>query len=277
MQIKITENLFIGDGRPLAVIAGPCVIENEDMIMETATGLKEIAARLNVPLIFKSSYKKANRNSIDSFATIGIEPALQILGNVRNELNLPILTDIHSVEEAELAAHVSDVIQIPAFLCRQTDLIIAAAKTGKTVNIKKGQFMAPEDMGEAVKKVTSTGNPNVMLTERGTTFGYHNLVVDMRGLVVMRKLGCPVVFDATHSAQLPGGAGKISGGQPEFAPILASAAIATGACDAIFIETHPEPSKAQSDAKTQLPLRNMESILLKLITLAHHIKQPQLV
>lgn len=273
IKVQITPDIFLGDGYPLTVIAGPCVVENEAMIMRTAETLRDITSRLGVPFIFKSSYKKANRNSIDSFSTIGIDAALQILAKTKRELELPILTDIHTVEEAALAADVSDVIQIPAFLCRQTDLITAAAQTGRAVNIKKGQFMAPEDMAEAARKVTESGNPNVFLTERGTTFGYHNLVVDMRGLVTMRNLGHPVVFDATHSTQLPGGAGKMSGGQPQFAEVLARSAIATGACDAIFIETHPEPEKALSDAKTQLPLANMESILHTIFSLSEFINR----
>ncbi len=271
-RAKIEENITIGDGQPLAIIAGPCVVENEEMILKTASALKTIAEKLKMPLIFKSSYKKANRSSIDSFSTIGIGPALQILAKVKNELDLAILTDIHNPDETELVAEVSDIIQIPAFLCRQTDLITAAARTGKAVNIKKGQFMAPENMAEAAKKVTVTGNPNVLMTERGTTFGYHNLVVDMRSLIIMRETGHPVVFDATHSTQLPGGAGKMSGGQPKFALPLAKAAIASGACDAIFIETHPDPPEALSDATTQLPLAEMESILHQLKLVDQHLR-----
>lgn len=259
--VPINGTISIGPGQPLAIIAGPCVVENESISMTTAEKLKILTDKLNIPLIFKSSYKKANRTSIDSFSTIGVEQALKILEKVKQTFGVPILTDIHTEPEARLAAEVSDIIQIPAFLCRQTDLIQAAAQTGKVVNLKKGQFMAPEDMALAAKKVTESGNANVLLTERGITFGYHNLVVDMRGLVIMAETGHPVIFDATHSTQLPGGVGHMSGGQPKFALPLARAAIATGACHAVFVETHPSPAQALSDAKTQLPLEEMESFL----------------
>ncbi|OQY27205.1 MAG: 3-deoxy-8-phosphooctulonate synthase [Candidatus Cloacimonetes bacterium 4572_55] len=268
---RVSKKILIGDGQPLAIIAGPCVVENEEIVLRTAEKLKTISDKLELPLIFKSSYKKANRSSADSFVTIGMEKALRILEKVKNLFDLPILTDIHQEGEAKSVAEVSDIIQIPAFLCRQTNLIQAAARTGRALNIKKGQFMAPEDMALVAEKATRLGNPNLLLTERGTSFGYHNLVVDMRGLLIMQALGFPVVFDATHSAQLPGGAGEISGGQPEFAFPLAKAAIATGACAAIFIETHPNPKKALSDSKTQLPLNEMESILQQLKTLHQYI------
>jgi 2-dehydro-3-deoxyphosphooctonate aldolase (KDO 8-P synthase) len=219
-----------------------------------------LADKYSFPLIFKSSYKKANRTSGDSFVTIGVEPALNLLGEVRRRFALPILTDIHAVEEAGKAAEVADILQIPAFLCRQTDLIVAAARTGRAVNIKKGQFLAPQDMASAADKVRAAGNNRILLTERGTMFGYHNLVVDFRALVIMRSLGYPVVYDCTHSVQLPGGAGNISGGQPEFILPLARAAVAVGV-DALFIETHPDPHRALSDAHSQLPLREMEQFI----------------
>ncbi len=248
-------NYLIGEGQPLTVIAGPCVVENEKLILETAEQLKKEAEKLPIQFIFKSSYKKANRTSLAGFSTIGMEKALKILAKVRQEFHLPVLTDIHSELEAPVVAEMVDVLQIPAFLCRQTDLLLAAGRTGKAVNIKKGQFLAPEDMQKAVEKVAATGNKKILVTERGTTFGYHNLVVDMRSLVIMRQTGYPVVFDATHSVQLPGGLGTASGGQPEFILPLARAAVATGAVDAVFMEVHPEPEKALSDAASQLPLK----------------------
>ncbi len=258
-KIKI-DGFEIGTSRPLAIIAGPCAVESEEIILKTAKELKRLSGIYDFPLIFKSSYKKANRTSHDSFSTIGIEDALGILRKVKDEFEIPILTDIHTVEEAKIAAETADVLQIPAFLCRQTDLIVAAAETGRAINIKKGQFMAPEDMGSAAHKAKAAGNDNVMLTERGTTFGYHNLVVDFKSLVIMRDLGYPVVFDCTHSVQLPSGSQGISGGQPQYILPLARAAVAVG-CDALFIETHPDPSKALSDAESQLPLSEMENFI----------------
>lgn len=246
--------------RPLAIIAGPCAVESEEIILKTAKELKRLSGIYDFPLIFKSSYKKANRTSHGSFTTIGIEDALGILQKVKNEFEIPILTDIHTVEEAKIAAETADILQIPAFLCRQTDLIVAAAETGKVINIKKGQFMAPEDMGSAADKAKAAGNDKVMLTERGTTFGYHNLVVDFKSLVIMRNLGYPVVYDCTHSVQLPSGSQGISGGQPQYILPLARAAVAVG-CDALFIETHPDPSKALSDAESQLSLSEMENFI----------------
>ena len=266
MQIaKITPTIRIGQNQPLALIAGPCVIENETMMIQTAETLVKLTEKLKIPFIFKSSYKKANRMSIDSFSTIGIEKALAILAGIKSDYHVPILTDIHEIQEAKLVAEIADIIQIPAFLCRQTDLIIAAATTGKAVNLKKGQFMAPEDMHESAQKAIKSGNPNVLLTERGASFGYHNLVVDMRALIIMRDLGYPVIFDATHSTQLPGGAGKSSSGKAEYALPLARAAIATGACHAIFVETHPNPETAMSDAKTQIPLTQMEDFVSQIL------------
>jgi 2-dehydro-3-deoxyphosphooctonate aldolase (KDO 8-P synthase) len=253
---------FIGGGNPLVLIAGPCVVENRDIVFQTAGTLKSVTDRLKIPFIFKASYKKANRASGDSFMTLGEEKALAILADVKREFQVPLLTDIHSPEEAVMAAQTVDVLQIPAFLCRQTELLEAAGKTGKVVNIKKGQFVAPEDMYLAAKKISATGNDAILLTERGTTFGYHNLVVDIRSLPIMRASGYPVVLDATHSVQLPGGAAAQSGGQPEFIFPIARAGVAAG-CDALFIETHPDPSKALSDAASQLKLDRVEELLLQ--------------
>ncbi len=249
----------IGGGAPLVLIAGPCVVEGRDMIMFTAEKIKEITEELNVPYIFKSSYKKANRTSLNSFVTIGEEKALKILREVRETFGLPVVTDIHTEAEATLAAGFVDILQIPAFLSRQTDLLIAAGKTGKVVNIKKGQFLAPEDMRFAAEKVASTGNNKILLTERGTTFGYHNLVVDMRSLEIMRSLGYPVVMDATHSVQMPSSS-NVTGGAPEFIPLLSRAATAVG-IDALFLEVHPEPAKALSDAGSQLALSKLKDLL----------------
>ena len=250
----------IGNNEPLAIIAGPCVVENEKIILHTAERITEISVKLNIPYIFKASYKKANRTNINSFTGIGDVDALKILKKVNKEFNIPVLTDIHSPEEAKLAAEYVDILQIPAFLCRQTDLLISAGETGKAVNIKKGQFLAPEDMKYAADKVASTGNKKILLTERGTTFGYHNLVVDMRSLIIMKELGYPVVMDATHSVQLPS-KGNVSGGEPKFIKPLASAATAVG-IDALFLEVHPNPEKALSDAASQLPLDELEKLLL---------------
>ncbi|OPX30652.1 MAG: 3-deoxy-8-phosphooctulonate synthase [Candidatus Latescibacteria bacterium 4484_181] len=257
--VKVGDTL-IGGGAPLVLIAGPCVVESEELTLETAKQIKQITARLQMPFIFKSSYAKANRMSIKSFSGLGIDEGLRILNQVKSQFNVPILTDVHSVSEVEKAAQVADLLQIPAFLCRQTDLAIAVGRTGKPVNIKKGQFLAPEDMGPIAEKIRSTGNDQIVLTERGTCFGYHNLVVDMRSLVIMKRLGYPVVFDATHSVQLPGGGGGHSGGQPEFIPPLARAATAVGV-DGVFIETHPSPARALSDASCMLPLEKLEQLL----------------
>ncbi len=253
------KNIKIGNGNPFVLIAGPCVVENRDMIFHTAEKIKTVCEKLEIPFVFKSSYKKANRTSLDSFVTIGEEKALKILSEVKTEFNLPIITDIHKEEETEWVAGVADILQIPAFLCRQTDLLIAAGKTGRAVNIKKGQFLAPEDMRHAADKVKSTGNERIMFTERGTTFGYHNLVVDMRSLVIMRELGYPVVMDATHSVQMPSSS-NVTGGNPEFIFPLAKAAAAVG-IDALFMEVHPDPKNALSDAGSQLPLDKLESLL----------------
>jgi 2-dehydro-3-deoxyphosphooctonate aldolase (KDO 8-P synthase) len=236
------------------------------MVLKTAETISRIARRHHIPFIFKSSYKKANRTSGSSFSTIGIGDALAILSEVKKKLGVPILTDIHAMEEVRAAAEVADVLQIPAFLCRQTDLLHAAGRTGKVVNIKKGQFLAPQDMKLAAEKVAATGNKNILLTERGTTFGYNNLVVDMRALAIMRETGYPVVLDATHSVQLPGGEKTKSGGQPEFIFPIARAGVAAG-CDALFVETHPNPARALSDAASQLQLDLLDSLLTQVLAI----------
>jgi len=258
----LIDEINIGNNSPFVLIAGPCVVENEEITFTTAKAIKEITTELGIPFIFKSSYKKANRTSLHSFIGIGDKDALDILLRVKQAFSIPILTDVHTVEEVDLAANYVDVLQIPAFLCRQTDLLLAAGKTGKVVNIKKGQFLAPEDMKHAAEKILSTNNQRVMLTERGTTFGYHNLIVDMRSLVVMRELGFPVVMDATHSVQLPS-KGNLTGGQPKFIKPLAKAAIAVG-IDALFFEVHPNPKEALSDAESQLPLSELRELLIDL-------------
>lgn len=263
--MKITvDTITLGEGSPLVLIAGPCVVEGRDMILKTAGKIQQLAQQHGIPFIFKSSYKKANRTSTSSFSTLGQEKALSILAEVKKEFGVPVLTDIHTPEEAEGAALVADVLQIPAFLSRQTELLQAAGRTGKVVNIKKGQFLAPSDMKHAVAKVNATGNKRVMLTERGTTFGYHNLIVDMRSLTIMRETGCPVVLDATHSVQLPGGGRSQSGGEPEFIFPIARAGVAAG-CDALFVETHPNPAKALSDAASQLKLDLLGDLLKQVV------------
>jgi 2-dehydro-3-deoxyphosphooctonate aldolase (KDO 8-P synthase) len=268
-MVKI-KNINCGGSQPFVLIAGPCVVENESTTLKTAAGIQKITTELNIPFIFKSSYKKANRTSLKSFIGIGDEEALRILEKVKKKFDVPVLTDIHNEKEAYAAAQVADVLQIPAFLCRQTELLIAAGKTGKAVNIKKGQFLAPEDMQHAAGKVASTGNKKILLTERGTTFGYHNLVVDMRSLLIMRGLGYPVVMDATHSVQIPG-KGGVTGGEPVFIPALAKAAVAVG-IDALFMEVHPEPSNAFSDAASQYPLNKLKKLLIELQKIDRIIK-----
>ena len=250
----------VGPGEPLLVIAGPCVIEREDLCLRIATHLAELAARLPIQAVFKASFDKANRTSLSSHRGPGMEEGLDILAAIKDEYGIPVLTDIHEPSQAERVAQVVDILQIPAFLCRQTDLLLAAGATGLPVAVKKGQFLAPEDMGPVIEKVRSTGNTHVMLTERGTTFGYHNLVVDMRSLVIMAGLGVPVIFDATHSVQLPGGLGGSSGGQREFIAPLIRAATAVG-IDGLFLETHPCPENALSDGANSLPLASLAGIL----------------
>jgi len=253
------KNIKIGNGNPFVLIAGPCVIEGEEITFSIAREILNICSGLNIPFIFKASYKKANRTNINSFTGLNRENALNILLQVKKQLNVPVLTDIHTEDEANLVADIVDVIQIPAFLCRQTDLLVAAGKTGKVINIKKGQFLAPEDMRHAAEKVESTGNKNILLTERGTSFGYHNLIVDMRSLVIMKELGYPVVMDATHSVQMPSSS-NVTGGEPKFILPLARAAIAAG-IDALFLEVHPNPGKALSDSASQLPLNDLKETL----------------
>ena len=238
----------IGGGRPLALIGGPCAIENEKHALMTAERLATTAATHGVPFVYKSSYDKANRSSVNGYRGPGLEEGLRILAKVKAEVGVPVLSDVHAVSEIPAAAQVLDVLQIPAFLCRQTDLVLAAARTGKPVNVKKGQFLAPGDMRNVVDKIRSTGNEGVLLTERGTSFGYHNLVVDMRGLVEMRAIGYPVVFDATHSVQLPGGVGDRSGGERQYVPALARAAVAVGV-DALFMEIHEDPDRTLPDGR----------------------------
>ena len=262
MKTVTISSISVGGGNPLVLIAGPCVVENRDMIFSTASKIKEITSRLGVPFIFKSSYKKANRTSVSGFTSIGIDEALKILAEVKKELGIPILTDVHTTEEVRAAAQVADVIQIPAFLCRQTDLLMAAGNSGRAVNIKKGQFLAPEDMIHPIEKVASTKNERILVTERGATFGYHNLVVDMRGLPVMRSFGYPVILDATHSVQLPGNDNGKSGGQPQYIFPIVRAGVAVG-IDGLFIETHPDPATALSDAASQPPLSRLEDLLLQ--------------
>ncbi|MCK5738587.1 3-deoxy-8-phosphooctulonate synthase [bacterium] len=253
----------IGPGQPLALIAGPCVIETEKIAFETAETIQHITTELGIPYIYKSSYTKANRQSVTSYTGPGLKKGLKILAEIKSRFNVPILTDIHNAAEAQPVAEVADILQIPAFLCRQTDLVVAAAKTGKPLSIKKGQFMAPEDMATIARKAESVGNTQVMLVERGTTFGYHNLVVDFRALPIMHKSGYPVIFDATHSLQLPGAGGTHSGGQPEFIFPMARAAVAAG-CEALFIETHPCVEKALCDGANMLPLEKLKALLVQL-------------
>jgi 2-dehydro-3-deoxyphosphooctonate aldolase (KDO 8-P synthase) len=256
------QSIVVGMGHPLVLFAGPCVVEGRDMTLRTAEAVRDAALRCGMPAVFKASYRKANRTSAHAFTGIGMEEALSILGEVRDSLGMPVITDVHSAAEAEAAAGVADILQIPAFLCRQTDLLQAAGRTGRAVNIKKGQFLAPGDMKHAARKVEETGNQRVLLTERGTTFGYHNLVVDIRGLSIMRGLGYPVILDATHSVQLPGGSleGDRSGGEPEFIFPISRAGAGAG-IDGLFLEVHPDPPRALSDASSQLRLDLLEKLL----------------
>lgn len=253
----------IGGQNSLALIAGPCVIEGEEHLLEVAERLQEICSRVGFPLILKSSYDKANRTSLRSFRGPGIEQGLKTLYRVKEKTGLPVLTDVHEVSQVAPAAAVVDALQIPAFLCRQTDLLVAAGESGRAVNVKKGQFLSPRDIAWVVEKVVSTGNHQLLITERGTSFGYNNLVVDMRALPIMRALGYPVVFDGTHSLQLPGGGGGASGGLREYIPHLARAAVAAG-CDAIFMEVHPDPEQAPSDGASMWPLSDLEPLLQQL-------------
>jgi 2-dehydro-3-deoxyphosphooctonate aldolase (KDO 8-P synthase) len=261
----------VGLDRPFFLIAGPCVIESRELAMETAGRLKEIAERVGLNFVYKSSFDKANRSSISSFRGPGLEEGLAILADVREQIGVPVLTDVHEDTPLDEVAAVVDVLQTPAFLCRQTNFILNAARQGKPVNIKKGQFLSPWEMGNVVTKARSTGNESIMVCERGFSFGYNNLVSDMRSLAVMRETGAPVVFDATHSVQLPGGQGSASGGQREFVPVLARAAVAVGV-SGLFMETHPNPEKALSDGPNAWPLGQLESLLATLRTLDETVK-----
>ena len=274
-EVRIGE-IRIGKGNPLVIIAGPCVIENEEITFTTAQKLKEVCDRLGISLIFKSSFDKANRTSGSSFRGPGIDQGLKILSEVKKRFSIPVISDIHAVDEVRPASEVLDALQIPAFLCRQTDLILSSSRTGKPVNVKKGQFLAPWDVKHIIEKFTSTGNQNLLLTERGTSFGYNNLIVDFRGFSVIRSFGYPMLFDVTHSLQLPGGEGRSSGGQREYAPSLARAAVATGV-DGLFVEVHPDPRKALSDASTMIPLNEIEGLLQQTKTLHDTVRKWEMV
>jgi 2-dehydro-3-deoxyphosphooctonate aldolase (KDO 8-P synthase) len=253
----------VGGGAPLVLIAGPCVIESEAHATMLAERLQQIAAEAGVPFIYKASYDKANRSSVESYRGPGLKEGLRILGQIKSKLGVPILTDVHDASQVEAAAKVADVLQVPAFLSRQTDLLVAVGRSGRVVNLKKGQFLSPWEMKHAVEKVVTTGNQNIIVTERGASFGYQNLVVDMRSFPILRKMGYPVVFDVTHSVQLPGGAGKASGGQPEFIEPLARAGVAAGV-DGVFLEVHEEPARALSDGTNALRLDGLPALLAKL-------------
>ncbi len=256
-KVKVGEVVF--GGGELALIAGPCVIESRAGCLDLAGRLVRLARRMKVPLVFKASFDKANRTSVDSYRGPGLTEGLAVLAEVKRRYGVPVLTDIHEPGQAAVVAEVADILQIPAFLCRQTDLLVAAARTGRVINVKKGQFLAPEDMAHVIGKIEQCGNRKIILTERGASFGYHNLVADMRSLLIMRELGYPVVFDATHSVQRPGGAGKMSGGDGRWAPALARAAVATG-CDGVFMETHVNPALALSDKANAIPFRDLPDV-----------------
>ncbi len=268
-------DFWVGKG-DLVMIAGPCVIESAETTLAIARTLRDYARELALPLIFKASYDKANRTSLTSFRGPGLEAGLEILARVKSEVGLPVLSDVHQVSEVEPAARVLDVLQIPAFLCRQTDLLVAAARTGKVVNVKKGQFLAPWDLGPVVDKVLATGNRKVLLTERGAMFGYNNLVVDFRSLPILRGLGCPVVLDVTHSVQLPGGQGECSGGQREYIPLLARAGVAAGV-DALFLEVHPDPANALCDGPNSLPLAEVLPLWRRLQALHRLVREQEII
>ncbi len=269
---KIAINdIEIGNNSPPLIIAGPCVIENKEITFQTAQTLKEICSEIGFPLVFKSSYDKANRTSLTSYRGPGIDVGLSILAEVKRRFSIPIISDIHSVNEVSLAAEILDILQIPAFLCRQTDIILAASNTGKPVNIKKGQFLAPWDVKNIIEKFTSTGNHNLLITERGTSFGYNNLVVDFRSFPIIHSFGYPVIFDVTHSLQLPGGQGSCSGGQREFAEPLAKAAIAAGV-DGLFMEVHPEPDNALCDGPNMIRLDELKGLLKKIKSIYKAVK-----
>ena len=270
VMIPEIDGMGIADQNQFFLIAGPCVVEGEEITLHIAREIKSVCTELGIPFCFKASYKKANRSSLRSFTGIGNEAALEVLRVVKEELHVPIVTDIHTEEEAAWAAQVADVLQIPAFLCRQTDLLVAAAKTGRTVNIKKGQFMSPEAMGNAVEKVREAGNPHVMLTERGTSFGYQDLIVDFRGVKAMQANRCPVILDCTHSLQQPNQPSGVTGGRPDLIETIARAGVAVG-FDGLFMETHPEPAKALSDGANMLPLPELKPLLTKLVRIRQAI------
>ena len=259
-EVKLNDKIKIGDGNPFVLLAGPCVIESEDHVLKMAEKIKEITEKLEIPYVFKSSYDKANRSSIDSYRGPGLERGLEILKRVKDEIGVPVLSDVHTSRQAKIAGEILDMVQIPAFLSRQTDLVTAVGETGRVVNVKKGQFLAPWDIEQVVEKIESTGNERILLTERGAIFGYNNLVVDMRSLPRMRKTGYPVVFDATHSVQLPGGAGDSSDGEREYVPYLARAAAGAG-IDALFMEVHDKPCEALCDGPNMVPLDELEAVL----------------
>ncbi|WP_018248153.1 3-deoxy-8-phosphooctulonate synthase [Orenia marismortui] len=271
-EVKVNDNVIFGNNRPFVLIAGPCVIEEEERVLRIAEKIKAITDRLGIPYVFKSSYDKANRSSIDSFRGPGLESGLEILKKVKDKFGLPVISDVHTVEQAKSAAEVLDIMQIPAFLSRQTDLLVAAGETDKVINVKKGQFLAPWDIDQVVAKIESTGNEKILLTERGVSFGYNNLVVDMRSLPRMKKTGYPVVFDATHSVQLPGGAGDSSAGEREYVPYLTRAAVGAG-IDAIFMEVHDEPEVALCDGPNMVPLDELEELLIKAKAIDEIVKE----
>ena len=262
----------MGGKNPLVLIAGPCVVEDRATTMKIAAGIQRITSKLKVPFIFKASYDKANRTSLDSYRGPGITEGLAVLEEIKQKYGVPIVSDVHNIGEVDQAARVLDILQIPAFLCRQTDLLVCAGSTGRVVNIKKGQFMAPENMEQAAAKVASTGNKNILLTERGASFGYNNLVTDFRALAIMRETGFPVVLDASHSVQQPGGLGHASGGRSEYIPLLARCGVAAG-CDGIFMEVHSNPEKALSDGPNMLALRNLEKVLMQLKAIDQIVKK----
>jgi 2-dehydro-3-deoxyphosphooctonate aldolase (KDO 8-P synthase) len=275
-NLVAVKDFFVGHGQPLTIISGPCVIEDEEHTLRCADILKKMLSRLPVQFIFKASYDKANRSSIHSFRGPGPDEGLRILEKVKKEFDVPVLTDIHSPEEAKIAAPICDILQIPAFLCRQTDLIVAAAKTGNVIHAKKGQFMAPWEMGNVVEKIKECGNQKIILADRGTSFGYNNLVSDMRAIPIMKNFGFPVSFDASHSTQFPGGNGTSSGGDRKFIPTLAKAAVASG-CDVIFIESHTNPQEAKSDSSTVFPLTELSKLIEVLVALYEIVKnEPKL-
>lgn len=270
-EIRLNDRIAFGGNNPFVLVAGPCMIESEDLVFEIAGKMKEVTSKLGIPYVFKASFDKANRSSIHSERGPGLEKGLEILSKVKKEFDVPVTSDIHDYTQAEAAGEVLDIIQIPAFLCRQTDLLVAAARTGKIINVKKGQFLAPWDMKNVVVKLKESGNENILLTERGSTFGYNNLVVDMRSLITMRELDVPVVFDATHSVQIPGGQGTSTGGKREFVPYLSRAAAGVG-MDALFTEVHPNPDQALSDGPNTLKLDEIEEILKPIVEIDRLVK-----